>query len=842
MPFCPRVVRLSSFLLLLAVAPLATTGVAVAAFDFIDRANLSSDEVQVTGFDTPVNGAAISHDGRFVVFDSFGPSLVPSDTNSIADVFVRDLALGTTVRVSVHADGTQALGYQPSISATGRFVAFASFSTKLIGTDTDSNGSCDVDCDTNAIDDVFVRDRDTDDDGIFDEPGAVSTERVSLTSAGGQIQSMTPCRDPAISGDGRWIVFTTQAALVPEDTNDLVDVYAADRIAHTIARISVATNATQSNADSGNFLDIRPVTNGDGRFVLWGSAANTLVANDTNGSSDLFLRDRDTDEDDVFDEPGAVATTRISVTSAGAELANPDLIGSASISADGRYVGWSSSAEVVPNDGNVGNADVFVLDRQTGDVESFGIDSNGPGCCGNVIQKQGISDDGTRIVFDVNHNVTITNGMQIIVRSVSDVVVATRGGAVAQITSSPDPTMASDPNLYSFTYGISGDGRVVLGGSTDPAIVPGDSNGRLDVVYAAEGPLVFPTATPGGGATPTPTATPAPHLDDAAAAKAAAKCQKAADAGSAKLLGSVLKSLDKCGQSLLACAQTSDAAKRAKCKTKALAGCTKELAKVAAAQSALVTTVPTKCGALPFADATSADGLGYGDDAIAESCEGPVATYAAVGTCLAAREGCHATRLAGRVLPRTRTLLLDAGLPSGDLAALPCLAGHPGDASGVTDPATAKAVLQCAKAAGKAATKLAGLTVKNLTKCHETTLACVQQKPGDAKCVTKAGTTCTALFAKIADGITTLESAVLTKCTPAGFPALAAADAIAWSVLGDECDALGASPTSIPTYATCLARSALCVARDAVLLAAPRASEMFALAGVPSGPGFCAAP
>lgn len=834
---CSRVALCSSlFLLVVAGNP------AFAAFDFVDRANLSSDEVQVTGFDTPVNWATISRDGRFIAFDSFGPSLVPNDTNGIADVFVRDLALGTTVRVSVHADGTQALGVEPSISATGRFVAFSSFSQKLIGTDTDMNGSCDVGCDTNGIADIFVRDRDTDGDGIFDEAGAVSTERVSLTSAGAQIESMTPCSRPAISGDGRWIVFTTQAILVPEDTNGLADVYAADRVTHAIARISVATNGAQSNTASGTFLDIRPVTNGDGRFVVFGSAANTLVANDTNGVSDIFLRDRDTDENGVFDEPGAVATTRISVDAAGAELANPDLIGGASISSDGRYVGWSSSADVVVNDGNPDGSDVFVLDRDTGTVDAFGIDPSGPGCCGNVIHEHGISDDGTRIVFDVNHNVTITNGMQITVRSVSDVVVATRGGAVAQITDSPEPAMQSDPNIYSFTYGVSGDGRVVLGGSTDPSIVPGDSNGRVDVVYAAEGPLVFPTATPGGGG-PTPTPTPAaPRLDDAAAAKAAVKCQKQADAGGAKLLGAVLKGLDKCGQSLLACAQSVDAAKRDACKTKARAACAKAFAKIAAAQGTLIAAVPAKCDALTFADATSEAGLGYGGAFTAAACEGPPANYAELGTCLALQDSCGATRLVGRVLPRVRALLLDAGLTTGDLDALPCLPGPVGDGSGVADAATAKLVLGCAKAAGKAAAKLVGLTVKSLTKCHEAVLACVQQKPGDAKCLPKTGKTCTGLVAKITDGIAGLEEAVTAKCEAAGFPTLAAADGIAWGVLGTECNGVGITPTSVPTYATCLARSAVCAGGNAVFLGAPRLGETLALAGVDSATSFCTGP
>ena len=91
--------------------------------------------------------ASISADGRFVAFESFAENLIANDANNTTDVFVRDRKRRTTVRVSLTnagAEGNSSSGY-PFLSANGRFVAFQSEATNLVGND------------TNATTDIYVR-------------------------------------------------------------------------------------------------------------------------------------------------------------------------------------------------------------------------------------------------------------------------------------------------------------------------------------------------------------------------------------------------------------------------------------------------------------------------------------------------------------------------------------------------------------------------------------------------------------------------------------------------------------------------------------------------------------
>lgn len=207
----------------------------------------------------------LSADGRFVVFTTFAFNLVADDINEGSDVFVRDLQAQTTTRVSVYEGGYEAEGdsLRPAISADGRIVAFDSDAWNLAWGDTNDDF------------DVFIHDRDT---GV--------TTRVSVDDSGGQADGAS--LRPALSADGRYVAFYTEAAnLVPGDTNGASDVLIYDRQSGAEKRVSVAGGGVEANGDS-----LRPALSADGRVVVFESNATNLVAGDSNGFTDVFLHDR----------------------------------------------------------------------------------------------------------------------------------------------------------------------------------------------------------------------------------------------------------------------------------------------------------------------------------------------------------------------------------------------------------------------------------------------------------------------------------------------------------------------------------------------------------------------
>jgi Tol biopolymer transport system component len=253
---------------------------------------------------------------------------------------------GITTRVSVDSAGNQGddASYSPAISADGRYVAFGSKASNLVPGD------------TNGTYDVFVHDRHT---GV--------TERVSVDSAGneGNDQSW----GPAISTDGRYVAFGSWASnLVPGDTNGTYDVFVHDRHTGITERVSVDTAGVQANDQSGS-----PAISADGRYVAFHSWASNLVADDTNTCEtwpkpgqcpDVFVHDRQTG-----------ITERVSVDSAGNQ--GNGRSGGPAMSADGRYVAFSSRASNLVADDTNGAWDAFVHDRDTGATRRVSVDSSG---------------------------------------------------------------------------------------------------------------------------------------------------------------------------------------------------------------------------------------------------------------------------------------------------------------------------------------------------------------------------------------------------------------------------------------------------------------------------------
>jgi Tol biopolymer transport system component len=315
------------------------------------RVSVASDGAQARPARDPFGGSTaggISASGGYVVFQSDAPNLVRGDTNHAEDVFLHDLATGRTRRVSVGRGGGQANGpsWFPAISADGRYVAFQSLASNLVAGD------------TNGLSDVFVRDLAT---------GRMT--RVSVTSRGAQARcNLGYCEstEPALSAHGRYVAFESSATnLVPGDTNRLGDVFVHDRRTGKTERVSVTSAGRQAGADRTNNGSNAPVISADGRYVAFHSADSNLVRGDTNRTFDVFVHDRETGR-----------TTRISLSSSGAQ-ANGENLGGLSISADGRYVAFTSLASnLVTHDANE-ITDVFVRDLRTGRTSLVSLGESG---------------------------------------------------------------------------------------------------------------------------------------------------------------------------------------------------------------------------------------------------------------------------------------------------------------------------------------------------------------------------------------------------------------------------------------------------------------------------------
>ena len=216
----------------------------------------------------PVDNIGVSFDGRYIAFYSLASNLVAGDTNSVADIFVRDRTLNTTTRVSISSSGTQGNGESiyPDMSNDGRYVVFESEASNLIAGD------------VNNTRDVFIRDT-----------VAGTTSIISLSSIG--TQTGLPNYQPVISGNGRYVAFTSdssnlQVPFIPvqTDVNALPDIYVHDRQTSRTQIVSSRFDGTQGNGGSR----VAAISD-DGLFVGFQSDANNLIANDTNNARDVFL-------------------------------------------------------------------------------------------------------------------------------------------------------------------------------------------------------------------------------------------------------------------------------------------------------------------------------------------------------------------------------------------------------------------------------------------------------------------------------------------------------------------------------------------------------------------------
>jgi Tol biopolymer transport system component len=323
------------------------------------------------------------------------------------------------VRASVDTSGgdPNSDSLDSSISADGRYVAFWSAATDLVPND------------HNGAEDVFVRDLRTN-----------TTVRASVDTAGGDANGDSFF--PTINADGRYVAFASRATdLVAGGAGAGEDIFVRDLQANVTTRVTVDAGGGNANAPTRMSR-----ISGDGRHVVFASAASDLVGGDGNGTEDVFVRDLDVH-----------TTTRASVDTANGDAngnsGSTTIFSPPAIDADGsRVVFFSNASDLVPADGN-GLSDMFVRNLSAGtttrvSVDTAGGDANGPSDEGGG--RPSITADGNVVAF---------------ASFASDLATADANGAgsdvfVRDLTSSTT-TLASGDSLGGSGPSISDDGRFV---------------------------------------------------------------------------------------------------------------------------------------------------------------------------------------------------------------------------------------------------------------------------------------------------------------------------------------------------------------------------------------------
>ena len=351
----------------------------------------------------------------------------------------------------------------PSTSSDGRYTVFASDASNLVSGD------------TNGTRDIFLFDNQTN-----------TTRRLNLSRQGEQTNG--PSNRPVISADGRYVAFESTATnLILGDTNGFSDIFVVDVITGAIDMLSLDASGTRAN--NSNF---RPSISSTGRYVSFESSATNLVSSGTSvGVSHIYVRDRDVSGSGTFDTTGNISTVLVSQSSGGT-AANGNNLQSV-LSADGRYIAFASDAtNLVSSDTNV-LRDIFLRDRTGGTTTRVSVATGGTQATGGDSRTPSLSSDGRYIAFASS----ATNLASGDTNGVSDIFVHDRTTTTTQrISVSTSGTEAVDPSATGFKLGsinpsISSTGRYVAFASLANNLTAGDSAGQKQNLDANDALDVF---------------------------------------------------------------------------------------------------------------------------------------------------------------------------------------------------------------------------------------------------------------------------------------------------------------------------------------------------------------
>lgn len=329
---------------------------------FYDRVKKNMEAASVSNDgelgNAPSTNAVISSCARYMAYESEASNLVPGDTNGVADIYFRDRHTNRTSRISITKDGVEpnAPSSQPSISGCGAFVAFTTAATNLVSVD------------THGVTQVYIKDQ--------------SMGDLALVSRFGGEPGEHPSADPALSPNADEIAFQTSVKnLVPGAREDSMQLVIVNLETGESELVSRTPENTPANGSSGE-----PAISRGGRYVAFSSDATDMVqVSKSHSGTEIFLYDRETGTVSWLSQPYAGRGTE-----------SPSM--HPSISDNGRYVAWESTAgNLVPGDMNHA-ADMFIIDRESGVIERATVDAEGNELDGDCIAGR-ISNDGRFVTY-----------------------------------------------------------------------------------------------------------------------------------------------------------------------------------------------------------------------------------------------------------------------------------------------------------------------------------------------------------------------------------------------------------------------------------------------------------
>ena len=458
---------------------------------------------------------AVNYDGSVIGFKSLASNLVVDDTNGMIDVFTYDVRSGETERIPNRAQvegEANGESYPPALDSEGRIVAFGSAARNLVRGD------------FNLFPDVFSYDRLTN-----------TTENLTVLADEndeGRLGGGVPDLPPSVSGDGNLVAFVSNSPYFTSiDRNEQYDVFVIDRGTDAVQLVSV-TSLSGTGERSGNGPSLGAVISRDGRFVVFCSDASNLTVGGAPGLAGIFRRNIEAGEtiqiaslargtcaqreitpsvssdgeiiaftsDQILDDGddngtwdvfvwNAGSLSRVSRAYDGGAANGPSSF--ASISGDGRFVAYQTTASNIVEDDTNNVADVIGYDAWTGISRRISVKQNGEQA-DRESSAPAISADGIIVAFQSRAALTDDD-----TNNVLDIYAATNS-----LSFTPTPT--ETPTETATATDTPEPPATPTRPANTPSVLPGTATPTRSVDTPTQGPVVTATPTDGG---PTRTAT-----------------------------------------------------------------------------------------------------------------------------------------------------------------------------------------------------------------------------------------------------------------------------------------------------------------------------------------------